>query len=151
MSSSVFYYNDAFTVQRYKTAAGFVLPNGCRQGAIFHFQVSARLQHPTRHHAPVTTLYHHTVSPRLSPRLQPHPSPHCVATLCHHASHRTSQEWKKAWAGQGGYGETGSMVGVEGVGSAPRYSARPRNFSITPEGISILHPLGSDPTSTALR
>ena len=45
------------------------------------------------------------------------------------------QEWKKAWAGAGGYGAT---TGVEPVGEAPRYSARARNFSITPEGISVI-------------
>ena len=51
----------------------------------------------------------------------PNPAPH--------------QEWKKAWAGQGGYGAT---TGVEPLGEGPRYSARVRNFTISTEGISVI-------------
>ena len=51
----------------------------------------------------------------------PNPAPH--------------QEWKKAWAGQGGYGAT---TGIEPLGEGPRYSARVRNFTISTEGISVI-------------
>ncbi|KAL3919663.1 MAG: hypothetical protein SGPRY_005547 [Prymnesium sp.] len=59
------------------------LPNGCRQGAFFHFQ-----------------------------------------------------EWKKAWSGQ--MNHMGNNVGVEPFGDAPRFSAQPRNFKVSPDGISLL-------------
>ena len=46
------------------------------------------------------------------------------------------QEWKKAWVGPGGYGP---LFGVEPLGEPPRYSARPRNFTISAaEGIALL-------------
>eukprot|EP00965_Chrysotila_dentata_P228962 6196900-Pleurochrysis_carterae.AAC.5 len=45
------------------------------------------------------------------------------------------QEWKKSWAGHGGYGAT---TGIEPVGDSPRFSARPRNFTVTSEGISLI-------------
>ena len=77
------FYNGTFWGQRVTFAPELLLPNGCRQGAFFHFQ-----------------------------------------------------EWKKAWAGQVGY--AGNTVGVEPVGEAPRYSAQPRNFKVSPDGISLL-------------
>ena len=78
---AVTYFDGAFYAQRFQSAAGFVMANGCRQGAFFHFQ-----------------------------------------------------EWKKAWSGHFG----GATTGIEPVGDGPRYSARPRNFSVSPEGISVL-------------
>jgi hypothetical protein len=81
-STSTYFVNGGFYSQRFAAAPGFVLPNGCRQGAFFHFQ-----------------------------------------------------EWKKAWAGQGGYGAT---TGIEPLGEGPRYSARVRNFTISTEGISVI-------------
>ena len=46
------------------------------------------------------------------------------------------QEWKKAWISPGGYGP---LMGVEPLGDAPRYSARPRNFTISAaDGIVLL-------------
>ena len=80
-STSTYFVNGGFYSQRFAAAPGFVLPNGCRQGAFFHFQ-----------------------------------------------------EWKKAWSGHFG----GATTGIEPVGDGPRYSARPRNFSVSPEGISVL-------------
>uniref|UniRef100_A0A7S2CVX3 Uncharacterized protein n=1 Tax=Haptolina brevifila TaxID=156173 RepID=A0A7S2CVX3_9EUKA len=82
-STAVVYVNDTLLVQRYRPSPLYALPNGCRQGAFFHFQ-----------------------------------------------------EWKKAWAGQGGYGA--HMTGVQPLGEPPRYSARPRNFTADPEGIALL-------------
>ena len=80
-AQAVAYFDGNFYAQRFQSAAGFVMANGCRQGAFFHFQ-----------------------------------------------------EWKKAWSGHFG----GATTGIEPVGDGPRYSARPRNFSVSPEGISVL-------------
>ena len=82
-ATAIVYANDTLMVQRYRPNPHYALPNGCRQGAFFHFQ-----------------------------------------------------EWKKAWAGQAGFGS--NMVGVQPLGEPPRYSARLRNFTATPEGISLL-------------
>ena len=35
---AVTYFDGAFYAQRFQSAAGFVMANGCRQGAFFHFQ-----------------------------------------------------------------------------------------------------------------
>lgn len=69
--------------QRVRFEPDLSLPNGCRQGAFFHFQ-----------------------------------------------------EWKKAWSGQ--MNHMGNNVGVEPFGDAPRFSAQPRNFKVSPDGISLL-------------
>lgn len=87
-STDLIYVNGTLMVQRFRSSSSFVLPNGCRQGAFFHFQ-----------------------------------------------------EWKKAWAGPGtGYG---TLVDIEMLGDSPRFSARPRNFTATPDGISLLHSPGA--------
>ena len=84
-STSTAYVNDTFYAQRFTTASEFALPNGCRQGAFFHFQ-----------------------------------------------------EWKKDWADRGGGGGT-PMLGIEPFGEPPRFSAKPRDFKVTADGISLLH------------
>ena len=84
--TSLLYVNDTLQAQRVKTSTQYALPNGCKQGAFFHFQ-----------------------------------------------------EWKKTWAGQGGYDE--GREGVQPLTSLVergRYSARPVNFTISPEGIHVL-------------
>jgi len=49
------------------------------------------------------------------------------------------QEWKKNWEGSGA-----TTIGIEPLmaparaGAAPRFSARPRNFTVTSEGIALL-------------
>jgi len=88
-ATSLLYVNDTLNVQRVKTFADFSLPNGCKQGAFFHFQ-----------------------------------------------------EWKKAWATQGGFdARDGGYDGVQPLNDPldkGRYSARLVNFTATPDGISIL-------------
>ena len=77
-ATALVYANDTLFVQRYRPSPSYVLHNGCRQGAFFHFQ-----------------------------------------------------EWKKAWDGPGGF--------VENLGDAPRFSALPRNFTISAaDGIALL-------------
>ena len=49
------------------------------------------------------------------------------------------QEWNKNWEGSGA-----TTIGIEPLmaparaGAAPRFSARPRNFTVTSEGIALL-------------
>ena len=47
------------------------------------------------------------------------------------------QEWKKAWVSPVGFG---TPMTVENLGEAPRYSARPRNFTVSADGIALLRP-----------
>ena len=71
---------------------------------------------------------------RLAHRYAPR-AEHRLHNGCRQAAFFHFQEWKKAWAGQGGYGAT---TGIEPLGEGPRYSARVRNFTISTEGISII-------------
>ena len=59
-STAILYVNDSLHVQKVRVNAQYALPNGCKQGALFHFQ-----------------------------------------------------EWKKAWAGQGGYDSASVFDGVQ--------------------------------------
>lgn len=64
------------------------------------------------------------------------PSPnYALENGCRQGAFFHFQEWKKAWAGPGG---VGPLMGVESVGEPPRYSAQPRNFTLTPEGIALI-------------
>eukprot|EP00967_Tisochrysis_lutea_P146875 scaffold277993_cov19-Tisochrysis_lutea.AAC.1 len=45
------------------------------------------------------------------------------------------QEWKKNWDGSGA-----TTIGIEPMGEGPAYSARPRNFTVRSEGISLVAP-----------
>jgi hypothetical protein len=64
------------------------------------------------------------------------PSPnYALANGCRQGAFFHFQEWKKAWISPGGYGP---LMGVEPLGDAPRYSARPRNFTISAAGGIVL-------------
>ena len=60
---------------------------------------------------------------------------YALANGCRQGAFFHFQEWKKAWASPGG---GVPLMGVEPLGEPPRYSARPRNFTLTPEGILLL-------------
>ena len=64
------------------------------------------------------------------------PSPeYALSNGCRQGAFFHFQEWKKAWVGPGGMGP---LMGVETVGLAPRYSARPRNFTVSADGIALI-------------
>ena len=68
-------------------------------------------------------------------RYRPSPA-FALSNGCRQGAFFHFQEWKKAWVGQGGYGA--HIAGVQPLGDAPRYSSRPRNFTVTPEGILVI-------------
>ena len=72
-------------------------------------------------------------------RFRPSPD-YALSNGCRQGAFFHYQEWKKAWAGPGGAtaSDNQHLMGVEPLGEPPRYSARPRNFTLTPEGIFLL-------------
>ena len=68
------------------------------------------------------------------------PSPdYALENGCRQGAFFHFQEWKKAWVGPGGGpGGPWPLPGVEPVGEPPRFSAQPRNFTLTPDGIALI-------------